>query len=128
MTLKKIDAVQIAKDLIACETVTPHAKSAFDVMQNYLESWGFECHFVQSGDVDNMYATKMIGDGSGKHFAFAGHLDVVPSGDSESWQSDPFQPTIRDEKLYGRGAADMKGGIAAFMAAAHDFCADTKAN
>jgi succinyl-diaminopimelate desuccinylase len=116
-----IDPVELAARLIACPTITPATGAVFDVMEAALLPLGFEVHRftcgqAPDGPVENMFATR----GSGApHFAFAGHLDVVPPG--EGWQGDPFDPQIRGGLLYGRGAVDMKGGIAAFVAA----CAET---
>jgi succinyl-diaminopimelate desuccinylase len=119
--MTKIDPVDLAARLIACPSVTPARGKVFDVMEAALLPLGFEVHRFTCGEapdgpVENMFATR----GSGApHFAFAGHLDVVPPG--PGWQGDPFEPEIRGGLLYGRGAVDMKGGIAAFVAA----CADT---
>ena len=115
-----IDPVQLASRLIACRSVTPARGAVFDVLQEALEPLGFEVHRFIVGDtpdgpVENMFASR--GSGS-PHFAFAGHVDVVPPG--EGWTGDPFAPEVRGGILYGRGAVDMKGGIAAFVAA----CAD----
>jgi succinyl-diaminopimelate desuccinylase len=116
-----IDPVDLAAELIACPSVTPASGAVFDVMEAALLPLGFKVHRftcgqAPDGPVENMFATR----GSGApHFAFAGHLDVVPPG--SGWQGDPFRPEIRAGLLYGRGAVDMKGGIAAFVAA----CAQT---
>jgi succinyl-diaminopimelate desuccinylase len=113
-----IDPIHLASRLIACPSVTPHEAGSLTVLGNALQEIGFTVHrFVSGaapdGPVENMFATR----GSGRpHFAFAGHVDVVPPGDG--WTSDPFLPEIRGGLLYGRGAVDMKGGIAAFVAAA----------
>ena len=115
-----IDPVELTKRLIACPSVTPATGAVFDVLEVALKPLGFEVHrFVlgeaPDGPVENLFATR----GSGPpHFAFAGHLDVVPPGDG--WTSTPFEPEIRGDLLYGRGAVDMKGGIAAFVAACSD--------
>ncbi len=112
-----IDPVQLAKDLIAWPSVTPARGAVFDVLEADLEEIGFRVHrFVTGqapdGPVENLYASR----GTGRpHFGFAGHLDVVPPG--EGWTGDPFQPEVRAGLLYGRGVVDMKGGIAAFVAA-----------
>jgi succinyl-diaminopimelate desuccinylase len=116
-----IDPVDFAARLIACPSVTPATGAVFDVMEAALLPLGFEVHRFHAGEapdgpVENLFATR--GHGA-PHFAFAGHLDVVPPG--EGWQGDPFEPEIRGGLLYGRGAVDMKGGIAAFVAA----CAET---
>jgi succinyl-diaminopimelate desuccinylase len=117
-----IDPVQLAADLIACPSVTPRSAGVFDVLEQALLPLGFQVHRFLAGEapdgpVENMVATR--GHGS-PHFAFAGHLDVVPPG--EGWTADAFQPEIRGGLLYGRGAVDMKGGVAAFVAA----CAETR--
>jgi len=115
-----IDPVALASRLIACRSITPAQGEVFDVLEEALTGIGFEVHrFVTGaapdGPVENLYASR----GSGApHFGFAGHLDVVPPGDG--WQTDPFTPEIQGEILYGRGSVDMKGGIAAFVAAASE--------
>jgi succinyl-diaminopimelate desuccinylase len=112
-----IDPVDLASRLIACPSVTPASGEVFDVLEQALRPLGFEVQrFVggepPDGPVENLFATR----GSGPpHFGFAGHLDVVPPG--EGWTSDPFVPELRGDLLYGRGVVDMKGGIAAFVAA-----------
>jgi succinyl-diaminopimelate desuccinylase len=111
--IRAIDPVELASELIACPSVTPANGEVFAKLEAALIPLGFEVHRFVSGDVENMFATR----GSGApHFGFAGHLDVVPPGDG--WRGDPFAPEIRGGLLYGRGAVDMKGGIAAFVAAA----------
>jgi succinyl-diaminopimelate desuccinylase len=112
-----IDPVDLAARLIACPSVTPHSAGAFDVLEEALAPLDFEVHrFIAGGPpdgpVENLFATR---GSDGPHFGFAGHLDVVPPG--EGWTSDPFRPEIRGGLLHGRGAVDMKGGIAAFVAA-----------
>jgi succinyl-diaminopimelate desuccinylase len=114
------DPVDLACRLIACPSVTPREAGALTILAEALEPLGFRVHrFIcgsaPDGPVENLFATRGSG---GPHFAFAGHVDVVPPG--EGWTSDPFTPAIRGGLIYGRGAADMKGGIAAFVAA----CAD----
>jgi succinyl-diaminopimelate desuccinylase len=117
-----IDPVDLAARLIACPSVTPAHGAVFDVLEEALTPLGFTVHRFTLGEapdgpVENLFATR----GSGPpHFAFAGHLDVVPPG--EGWASDPFTPEFRGGLLHGRGAVDMKGGIAAFVAA----CAETE--
>ena len=112
-----IDAIALAKDLIAAPSVTPATGVVFDVLESALSSIGFDvdrfiCGDAPDGPVENLFATR---GGEGRHFAFAGHLDVVPPG--AGWSSDPFTPEIRGDLLYGRGAVDMKSSIAAFVAA-----------
>jgi succinyl-diaminopimelate desuccinylase len=115
-----IDPVELAAAMIRCPSVTPADAGALGVLQAALEGLGFTCHrlpFSEPGtaDVDNLYAR--IGNRS-PNFCFAGHTDVVPVGDAEAWAVGPFDAVIRDDSLYGRGAADMKGAIACFTAAA----------
>jgi len=120
MTLVPTDPVALTQALIRCESVTPHEGGALTLLQNVLEPAGFTCHrliFSEPGtpDVDNLYARL----GSGRpHLSFAGHTDVVPAGNEAAWTVPPFSGEIRDGALYGRGAVDMKGCIAAFVAAA----------
>jgi len=115
-----IDPVDLASRLIACPSITPASGAVFDVLEEALAAIGFTVHRFLSGEapdgpVENLYASRGSG---GPHFGFAGHLDVVPPGDG--WTSDPFEPEIRNGLLHGRGSVDMKGGIAAFVAAAGD--------
>jgi succinyl-diaminopimelate desuccinylase len=117
-----IDPVELASRLIACPSVTPAAGQVFDVLQDALELLGFQVHRFLAGEapdgpVENLFATR---GAAGPHFGFAGHLDVVPAG--PGWTDDAFTPEIRGGLLFGRGAVDMKGGIAAFVAA----CAETR--
>lgn len=120
MTLEQgIDPVQLLQDLIRQPSVTPELHGAFDVLEAALTPLGFACERVRfEGDgsypVDNLFATR--GEG-GRHLLFAGHTDVVPPGDSGAWRHAPFAAEIVDGTIYGRGAADMKSGIAAFVAA-----------
>jgi succinyl-diaminopimelate desuccinylase len=113
-----IDAIDLTKALIAAPSVTPATGEVFDVLEAALVSIGFDVHRATEGEapdgpVENLFATR--GTNDGPHFAFAGHLDVVPPG--EGWSSNPFIPEIRGGLLYGRGAVDMKTSIAAFIAA-----------
>ena len=112
------DALELSEALIRCPSVTPEEGGALDLLQARLTALGFTCHrlpFSQAGtpDVDNLYARF---GGGGPNFCFAGHTDVVPPGNPGDWASDPFRPEIRDGRLYGRGAADMKCAIAAMVA------------
>jgi succinyl-diaminopimelate desuccinylase len=114
-----IDAIALTKQLIACPSVTPASGVVFGMLEVTLEKLGFDVHrFIEGeapdGPVENLFATR-AGTGAGRHFAFAGHLDVVPAG--EGWSSDPFVPVIRGDMLHGRGAVDMKSSVAAFIAA-----------
>jgi succinyl-diaminopimelate desuccinylase len=112
------DVVELTKALIAAESVTPARGAVFDVLEAALAPLGFAVErFVEGeapdGPVENLLATR---DGDGPHFAFAGHLDVVPPG--PGWTSCAFAPEVRGDLLYGRGAVDMKGAVAAFVGAA----------
>ncbi len=118
-----VDAVELARALIRCPSVTPKDGGSQETLARVLESLGFVCHrmtFEASGtpDVQNLYAR--LGTAS-PNFCFAGHTDVVPVGDPDAWTADPFGAEIRDGVLYGRGAADMKGAIAAFVGAVSRF-------
>jgi succinyl-diaminopimelate desuccinylase len=113
------NAIDLAQKLIAAPSVTPATGQVFDVLEDALKAKGFAvdrfiCGDAPDGPVENLFATH-AGTGEGRHFAFAGHLDVVPPG--EGWSSDPFTPEVRGDLLYGRGAVDMKASIAAFVAA-----------
>lgn len=110
--------IELAKKLIACQSVTPIDDGCQEIIAEELKSLGFNIIDMSSNDTQNLWAT--IGD-SGPHFMFAGHTDVVPAGEINAWQHDPFIPTIVDGKLFGRGIADMKGSIAAMLVAVSDF-------
>ncbi|MDE0480231.1 MAG: succinyl-diaminopimelate desuccinylase [Gammaproteobacteria bacterium] len=112
---------ELAADLIRLPSVTPEDASCQELLRARLEALGFACETMQFGEVTNLWAT--LGD-SGPLLVFAGHTDVVPPGPLRQWHSDPFKPEVRDGKLYGRGAADMKGAVAAMVTAAEDFLAD----
>lgn len=116
------DAIELTKALLGAKSVTPATGTVFDILEAALLPLGFDVHrFVMGeapdGPVENLFATR-AGTGDAPHFAYAGHLDVVPPGDG--WKSDPFTPEVRGDLLYGRGAVDMKGSIAAFVAAIPD--------
>ena len=120
---RNIDPVELARRLIRCPSVTPEDAGALAVAEAELEGLGFTCHrlsFSEPGtpDVENLYAR--IG-GAAPNFCFAGHTDVVPVGEKAAWTVDPFGAELIDGVLWGRGAADMKGGIACFVAAAARF-------
>ncbi len=113
------DAIALAKSLIAAPSITPATGAVFDVLEAALIAQGFDVERFIAGEapdgpVENLLATR--GNNDGPHFAFAGHLDVVPPG--EGWATDPFAPEVRGDLLHGRGAVDMKSAIAAFVAAA----------
>ena len=115
-------AVDLAARLIRCESVTPAEGGALSLLAKELGSLGFECTRLPFGEgsarIENLFARR--GHGA-PHFAFAGHTDVVPVGDASAWRHAPFSGALEDGKLFGRGAADMKGGIAAFVGAVRQF-------
>lgn len=110
----------LTEELISLSSVTPYDKGCQQRMIELLEPLGFVCETIQSHDVTNLWARR---GASGPLLVFAGHTDVVPTGPLEQWNSDPFIPTQRDGKLYGRGAADMKTSLAAMVVAVQEFVA-----
>ncbi|MBI3900220.1 MAG: succinyl-diaminopimelate desuccinylase [Gammaproteobacteria bacterium] len=108
----------LAMELIARPSVTPDDAGCLDLLIPRLQALGFKTERLRFSEVDNLWAERGT---DGPLVVFAGHTDVVPSGPRESWNSDPFVPVIRDGLLYGRGAADMKSSIAAFITAIEDF-------
>ncbi|MEA9587840.1 succinyl-diaminopimelate desuccinylase [Xanthomonas sp. WHRI 10064A] len=114
------DVLELTCDLIARPSVTPDDAGCQALLAGRLTAAGFACEHLRLGEVDNLWATH----GSGAPvLVLLGHTDVVPPGPREAWTSDPFDPQIRDGVLYGRGAADMKGSVAAFVIAAEQFVA-----
>ncbi|MBE2257271.1 MAG: succinyl-diaminopimelate desuccinylase [Rhodobacteraceae bacterium] len=112
--------VELATQLIACRSLTPDDAGCLPIIAGRLEAIGFCCEFLDRGGVSNLWARH----GSGQPvLCLAGHTDVVPSGPLEHWHSDPFQPLRKDGLLYGRGAADMKASLAAFVVAAESYLA-----
>ncbi len=122
-----VDPVSLTADLVKCASVTPEEGGALAVLSSLLERAGFECTRVDRGAVSNLYA-RWGPRGANRSFGFNGHTDVVPVGDIDAWSVDPFGAVIRDGFLYGRGATDMKSGVAAFAAAAVDFVRETPPN
>lgn len=120
-----IDALETARALIRCRSVTPADDGALDVAQRALEGLGFACTRLrfgpEGGEVDNLHARR--GKGA-PHLLYCGHTDVVPPGDPARWADDPFAAAVRDGVLYGRGACDMKGGVAAFLSGLSRFLAE----
>ncbi|OGA72968.1 MAG: succinyl-diaminopimelate desuccinylase [Betaproteobacteria bacterium RIFCSPLOWO2_12_FULL_65_14] len=113
--------LELAKELIARSSVTPQDGGCQALVARRLSAAGFDCESLVCGEVTNLWARR----GAGRPLVcFAGHTDVVPPGPLSQWRSDPFVPTIRDGRLYGRGAADMKSSIAAFVVAAEAFAAE----
>lgn len=120
MTLNARDPIALTQALVRCESVTPNEGGALNLLQGILQDAGFTCKRLpfsepETPDVDNLYAR--IGS-SAPHLSFAGHTDVVPAGDITAWTYPPFGGEIHEGTLYGRGAVDMKGGVACFVAAA----------
>ena len=119
-----LDPVEFTADLIRCPSITPSEGGALDLLQHTLEGLGFKCYrlpfsdVVDTPDVDNLYAR--YGKAT-PNFCFAGHTDVVPTGPVEEWSANPFHAEVKDGVIIGRGAADMKGAIAAFVSAAQRF-------
>ncbi|MDS9946902.1 MAG: succinyl-diaminopimelate desuccinylase [Planktomarina sp.] len=116
-----IDPVSLTADLIRCASVTPTEGGALVLLEKLLSKNGFSCTRVDRGGVSNLFARW----GTGKTFGFNGHTDVVPVGDIDAWSVNPFSAEIIDGWMYGRGATDMKSGVAAFAAAAIDFVLQT---
>ncbi len=119
------DPVAIARDLVRCRSVTPEEGGALSFLQGLLAQAGFTVHravFAEPGTapVDNLYARIGLAK---PNLLFAGHTDVVPPGNEASWSHPPFAGEVAGDMLYGRGAVDMKGGIACFVAAALDYLA-----
>jgi succinyl-diaminopimelate desuccinylase len=117
------DALSIARDLVRCPSITPADAGALGVLETLLKAHGFDVHRVTFGepgtaDIDNLYAR--IGS-EAPHITFAGHTDVVPPGDESAWSHGAFSGEVKDGYLYGRGAVDMKGGIACSVAAVLDY-------
>lgn len=118
------DPVQLTADLIKCPSVTPQEGGALQLLDKLLSDAGFETWRVDRGDTPNLYA-RWGARGANRSFGFNGHTDVVPVGDEAAWTHDPFGAEVVDGIMYGRGATDMKSGVAAFAAAAVDFVRDT---
>lgn len=112
--MSNIDPVALTGDLIRCPSVTPEEAGAISLLEAQLSAAGFHCTRISRGGVENLYARWGT---VAPVFAFAGHTDVVPVGDPANWASDPFSGHIADGRIWGRGACDMKSGVAAFVAA-----------
>lgn len=113
--------LDLTRELIRRDSVTPRDEGCQALMIDRLQAIGFKVEKMRHGDVDNFWARK--GD-AGPLFCFAGHTDVVPTGPQDKWDSPPFEPTVRNGLLYGRGAADMKASLAAFVTACERFVAE----
>ncbi|MEP5765327.1 MAG: succinyl-diaminopimelate desuccinylase [Halieaceae bacterium] len=112
------EAVELCCELISRPSVTPADAGCQELLAQRLQAIGFHCEHLRCGEVDNLWAER---GGEGPLFVFAGHTDVVPTGPEQDWQSPPFQPTITDDVLVGRGAADMKASLAAMVVACERF-------
>ena len=119
-----VDPAKLTADLIRCNSVTPAEGGALVLLQDLLQSAGFECTRVDRGGIANLFA-RWGARGANKSFGFNGHTDVVPVGDLAAWTHDPFSADVVDGWMYGRGATDMKSGVAAFVAAAIAFVRET---
>ena len=115
-----LDPVALTAELIRCPSVTPEAGAAIELLSAKLAALGFACHRCDRGDVPNLYARWGT---AAPVFAFNGHLDVVPAGDAAAWTHAPFSGDAADGAVWGRGAQDMKSGVAAFASAAASFMA-----
>ncbi len=120
MAAVETDPVKLTQELIRCPSVTPHEGGALVLLERLLVEAGFECHRVDRGHVANLFA-RWGAKGHARSFGFNGHTDVVPAGETRAWTHDPFGGEIAGGEIWGRGAADMKSGVAAFVAAAVDF-------
>ncbi len=118
------DPAQLTADLVRCPSVTPEEGGALVLLEELLSEAGFDCTRVDRGGVSNLFA-RWGKKGHDRSFGFNGHTDVVPVGDEAAWTVQPFGGEIKDGILYGRGATDMKSGVAAFAAAAADFVRET---
>lgn len=116
-----MDPLPLLQDLIRCPSVTPADAGAMAVLEAALEPLGFVCTRLRFGEIENLFARRGTG---APHLCFAGHTDVVPPGDLAGWTADPFGAEVRDGVVYGRGATDMKGGVAAWIAAIASLPAD----
>lgn len=118
------DPVALTAALVRCPSVTPNEAGTLVLLQDLLESAGFDCTRVDRGGVSNLFA-RWGAKGANRSFGFNGHVDVVPVGNPADWTQDPFGAAIIDGWMYGRGTTDMKSGVAAFVAAAVDFVRQT---
>ncbi|MBW8302502.1 MAG: succinyl-diaminopimelate desuccinylase, partial [Brevundimonas sp.] len=116
-----IDPVELTRDLIRRPSVTPADEGAMDMLERVLTGLGFHCRRMRFENIENLYARRGT---ASPNLCFAGHTDVVPTGATEAWSAGPFEAEVRDGVLYGRGAVDMKGGIAAWIAAVSRVLAD----
>ena len=114
----KINELKLAKELIRKPSITPKDAGTINILAKNLKSLGFKCQYINFKNVKNLYAK--LGKSS-PNFCYAGHTDVVPPGNFDDWSVNPFKPTVKNNKLIGRGAVDMKSSIACFITAVHKF-------
>lgn len=119
-----VDPAALTADLIRCPSVTPIEGGALVLLEKMLTEAGFNCTRVDRGETSNLFA-RWGAKGANRSFGFNGHTDVVPVGDAAAWTQDPFGAAVIDGWMYGRGATDMKSGVAAYVAAAVDFVRQT---
>jgi succinyl-diaminopimelate desuccinylase len=120
------DPVPLLQALIRCASVTPADAGALAVLEAALAPLGFACHRLRFGEVENLFAIRAAAGAGNRapHLCFAGHTDVVPPGDTAAWTADPFGAEVRDGQVWGRGATDMKGGVAAWVSAVQELLAE----
>src|SRR5215212_3251292 len=123
--MPELSGLELTRELIARKSITPEDGGCQALIAARLERIGFKCEPMKFGEVSNLWARR---GSASPVVCFAGHTDVVPTGPLSEWHSDPFVPTIREGKLYGRGAADMKSSIAAFVVAAEMFIEERPAH
>lgn len=119
------EVVTLTSQLISKKSITPNDDGCQELISHYLKDLNFDCEFINESNVSNLWAINKLNN-QGPVFVFAGHTDVVPTGPIGQWQSPPFEPTIKHNLLYGRGAADMKGSIAAMLIATKNFLASNE--
>ncbi len=118
MSLKNHPSNKLLAELIACRSITPKDSGCQELIKKHLEPLGFKCETLNFGEVKNLWATK---GKDGPTLCFAGHTDVVPPGPIQDWEFDPFKATFNEDLIYGRGASDMKSGLAAMVTSVEDF-------
>ena len=124
--MTKLDPVKITSDLIKCKSIAPEDGGAIQLIKELLLNEGFKCQSIPRNEIQNLFAR--WGDAKdGLTFCFNGHIDVVPPGPIETWSNDPFHALERDGFLFGRGAADMKSAVAAFIAASVEYINENEA-
>jgi len=115
--------IELLSDLVRRASITPDDAGCQQILIGRLKAMGFECETMVFGDTTNLWARR---GSDSPVLCFAGHTDVVPPGDTATWSTDPFEPTIRDGQMYGRGAADMKSGLASMIVAIEKFLQDNE--